>query len=230
MTAWLKALLSVFYPEVCLQCGNVLDDSEQTVCGNCIAGLPRTFMAVNKDNLAEMKFATDLKILRAASYCRYSQDSDFRNMIHRAKYGNHPEIMYRLAQQAATEWRDTGFFDGVDVIVPVPLHKKKLRERGYNQSDFIAHGLGDELGVAVCEDALARIRNDQSQTMQDMTARSANVKGAFAVNEESNIKGKTVLLVDDVLTTGATLSECVTQLRKIPKTKIVVFTLAIAAN
>ncbi len=228
MTDWLKALLSVFYPEVCLQCGDALDDDEHTICNKCLGSLPRTFTAVSKNNQVEMKFAPDLQILRAAAFCLYNQDSAFRNLIHHAKYGNRPEIMYRLAQQAVAEWHDNGFFDGIDVIIPVPLHKKKLRERGYNQSDFIAHGIGDALGVTVCEDALTRIRNDRSQTMQDIITRATNVKGAFAINPKHNLKGLTLLLVDDVLTTGATLSECAAQLRKIPKTKIVVFTLATA--
>lgn len=221
-----QGLQSLFFPDCCLYCGKLLDDNQKYLCDSCLQQLPLTEMNMHKFNLAEQRIADQVNILRAASYCRYEHESEFRKMIHRAKYGNRPEIMYRLAQQAAIQWLQSGYFNDVDVIIPVPLHNKKKRYRGYNQSDYIARGLGETLGLKVCYDGLMRLRNDKSQTMQTNQERQTNIVGAFTLNPKHNFEGKTVMLVDDVLTTGATLVNCAKQFGK--KTKIVIFTLAIS--
>lgn len=222
-----KALLSVFYPEKCLCCGSMLADSEHYLCANCVGHVHKTDMHMHAFNQAETRFDPNLHILRAASYGWYQKDSELRDMIHLAKYAARPEILYQMARQAATEWKASGFFDDVDIIVPVPMHKDKLRQRGYNQTDYIAHGLADVLCLPVCEDVLLRIRNDESQTMQLTEQRLNNVKGAFALNPKHQLSNKTILLVDDVLTTGATLSDCTRQLKKAKNTQIIIFTLAV---
>ncbi len=223
----IQAFLSVFYPERCLFCGNMLADSEHYLCAECLTQIQKTDMHLHAFNQAQRRFDEHLPILRAASYGWYEKDSVLQAMIRKAKYATRPEILYQLARQVAVEWQDSGFFNGVDIIVPVPMHTAKLRQRRYNQSDYIARGLAEVLGIEVCEDALVRLRNDQSQTMQQFELRKTNVAGAFALNPKHNLKGKTILLVDDVLTTGATLSDCAAQLKKAKNVQIVIFTIAV---
>ena len=222
----------MFFPERCLQCNAALDDYEHVICRHCIEQLPRSGMNVAFQNQAELRFNEDVRIERAASFCWYKPDTAFRDMIHKAKYGDQPELLYRLAQQAVDEWHESRFFDNIDVVVPVPMHKTKICQRGYNQTDYIADAVAEMLGVHTCKDALFRVRNDESQTMQLTSMRAANVRGAFELNQSKveYLKGKTVLLVDDILTTGSTLTECIAQLRKIRKLRIVVFTLGISIN
>ena len=222
----------MFFPERCLQCNAVLEDKEHILCRQCIGELPRSAMNQAFQNQAELRFNEGVRIERAASFCWYKPDTAFRDMIHKAKYGDRPEILYRLAQQAVDEWLESGFFDNIDVVVPVPMHKQKMRQRGYNQADYIADAIADMLGIQSCKDALVRVRNDESQTMQLTSMRAINVHGAFELNQSKAeyLKGKMVLLVDDVLTTGSTLTECIAQLRKIRKLRIVVFTLGISIN
>lgn len=224
-------LLDLFFPPLCRNCGSLLADNEHELCSTCLTTLPRTNMDQHFQNQAESRLEGQATFMRAAAYCWYNKETTLRTMIHKAKYFNHPEILYRLTQQAITEWSGNGFFNGIDAVVPVPMHKQKMRERGYNQTDYIAQAFADTLHISMYEDALIRSRNDKAQAMQiDNALRISNVRGAFEPNKNVELKGKTILLVDDVLTTGATIAECAKQLHKHKNVKIVVFTLGISVK
>ena len=135
----------------------------------------------------------------------------------------------RLAVAAAKELVSAGFFDGIELIVPLPLSKKKLRQRGYNQCDYIAYGISQVTGIPVESDCVERTRANETQTHKNREERWQNVKGIFAVNNVEALQGKHILLIDDVLTTGATLASCASSLVA-AGCKVSVFTLAYSNN
>lgn len=128
----------------------------------------------------------------------------------------------------AAELLDSGFFEGVDVIIPIPLHKKKQQIRGYNQSECIARGIAAVTGIAVCVESVVRRKNTETQTRKSVFERWENVDGIFELNHADSLTGKHILIVDDVLTTGATTIACASQLAEVEGIRISVLTLAMA--
>lgn len=128
----------------------------------------------------------------------------------------------------AAELLDSGFFEGVDVIIPIPLHKKKQQIRGYNQSECIARGIAAVTGIAVCVESVVRRKNTETQTRKSVFERWENVDGIFELNHADSLTGKHILIVDDVLTTGATTIACASRLAEVEGTRISVLTLAMA--
>ncbi len=148
--------------------------------------------------------------------------------IYQAKYYDHPEIAVALGELIGQEMMDVGFLDGVEVIVPVAISKQRKAQRGYNQSERIAQGIANVTGLSVVSDVLERKSFKMSQTKLSTLERMQNVKGAFSVVKGERLKGKRLLLVDDVITTGATLCEAAMTLGQIEGVKITVATVSIA--
>ena len=146
------------------------------------------------------------------------------------KYGNRPDIGFALGQLVADEMQPTGFFDGIDCIVPLPLHRKRQRERGYNQSREFALGLCSVLHIDLCDDAVERLRNTKSQASLVHGERSTNIKDAFGVVRPEALNGKHVLMVDDIVTTGATLSECIKAINKDTDARVSILTIGRAKH
>ena len=148
-----------------------------------------------------------------------------QRVIHRLKYADQPQIGYELGRQAALEMLDTEFFEGIDVIIPMPLHPRRLRERGYNQAEYIARGLSAVTGIPVDTIHVTRVRNTPQQAKQTGDERRTNVKDAFAVNHPEQLYHKHILLVDDLITTGETMRSCLKAMRRHIRTKYSVFAL-----
>lgn len=186
-------------------CGTLLEEKEH-LCYDCFLHLPRTEQAEVRGNQTEMLFADQRRLVRAAAYLFFQKGSDVQKMIHTIKYGGHPELGYHLGREAAYEMIQAGFFEGIDLIIPVPLHPRRERERGYNQSEWIARGIADATGIPL--DTLhhvTRIRNNPHQASMRQHEREANVQGIFAINHPEELYRKHILLVDDITTTGHTL-------------------------
>jgi len=166
------------------------------------------------DNEMCRLFYGRIAIQRAAALFFYQPNSSESRIIHRLKYGNRPEIGYFLGRMAATEWASSGFFDGIDIIVPIPLNKKRERLRGYNQSSEIARGVSDVTRLGIVDNAVKRIRATESQTNVNPQQRLDNVKDAFSLRRPDLVMGKHVLIIDDIVTTGATVSACGMELMK----------------
>ena len=145
---------------------------------------------------------------RAAAYLFFEKDNPIQDMVHKMKYRDQPMIGYQLGKQAAIEMQYAGFFDSIDIIVPMPLHPKRLRERGYNQSEYIAKGISDITGIPVDTTHVMRIKNTPQQALQRGEARKQNVADAFEVNHPEQMYRKHILLVDDLITTGETMRSC----------------------
>ena len=216
-------------PRLCPVCREALAADERHICRACLAALPRTHLEEVDFNTMEQLFAGKVPIERATGYFYYQKSSPYAQILYDIKYRNRPQMGRWLAARAAGELRNSGFFDDIEVIVPVPLHPSKLAERGYNQSDYLARGLSQALGIPVI-DALKSTRAHGSQTRRSATDRWLNAQHTYALRQAkaSQIENKHILLVDDVVTTGATLEACTRALLTAPGTQVTLFTLATA--
>ena len=225
---WISDLIDLIFPRHCLVCGEILSAQEKDICVNCLNSLPR----IEKIHLEEIEktFWGKIEIERATSFIYYRKSSPYNNLLHWLKYRNSPEVGERLACMAAKEIAATGFFDGIDIIVPLPLSKKKKRRRGYNQSDYIAKGISRATGIPVVTDAVVREKSNETQTHKNRDERWKNVEGIFKLAAPEKLEGKHILLIDDILTTGATLCSCASSIQHGCNCRTSIFTLAYTYN
>ncbi len=221
---WISDLLDLILPRYCAVCGDILSPGEEDICLNCLCALP----VIEERRLPEIEklFWGIVPVERAASYFYYQKGSPYNNLLHRIKYKNHPEVATRLASTAAHELQKSGYFNGIDAIVPLPLSKKKERKRGYNQCDYIAKGLSQVSGIPIIKGCVQRTIANETQTHKSRDERWQNVEGIFTVTNPEELHGKHILLVDDVLTTGATIASCASSITALPGTRVSLFTLA----
>ncbi len=225
---WLSAAADVAMPRVCPVCGKALDNDEQWLCRKCLAALPRTRYEETDFNTMEQHFAGKVPIERATAYFFYEKGSPYASILHDIKYHSLPKMGYWLASRAVTEMAGSHFFEGIDVVTAVPLHRSKLAHRGYNQSEYLARGIADRLGIPYVE-ALNAVKPHSTQTHKGALERWQNIQGNYALkNDACHLSGKHILLVDDVITTGSTLTVCASLLKSIPGATISLFTLAAA--
>ena len=229
---WIRQLAGsvgdVLSPRRCAVCGNVLGGDEQHLCRRCLMELPRTGYHKVPFNAMEQLFAGKVPVERATAFFYYEKGSPYAAILHDMKYRHVPTMGRYLASLAAAELQASGFFDGVEVIVPVPLHITKLAQRGYNQSEYLARGIADELGIPYVE-LLKAVRPHSTQTHKGAIERWQNIQGNYALKKDADrLAGKHILLVDDVITTGSTLCVCASLLKEIPEVKVSLFTLAAA--
>ena len=198
------------------------------MCLDCLYKLPK----IEKIHLSELEkvFWGRFDVERVTAYFYYQKESPYNRLLHKMKYGSHPEVGMRLALMAAEQLSKEGFFDGIDAIVPLPLSKKKRRQRGYNQCDYIADGISQATGIPVLKDCVVRNKSNETQTHKTRDERWRNVEGIFSLANPELIEGKHILLVDDILTTGATLTNCAIAIKSGCNCRISVFTLAYTYN
>jgi ComF family protein len=224
----LETLLQLFYPHLCPVCNENTISADHFICTSCIQSIPRTEYHKVADNPVEKRFWGKVNVYRATSFFRFQKGSMYRVLLHELKYKNNPEIGRFLGALAASEMMQS-WMSTVDIIIPVPLHPRKLVIRGYNQSDYIALGLVGILTEAECRtDIISRTKENATQTRKNVFQRYENAAGIFSFNTNENLSGKHILIVDDVLTTGSTLEACIKCIPNFPGIKISVFTLAVA--
>lgn len=237
----LNSILSLFYPHTCPVCGKYLSENEQEqehlewICSDCLRKLPRTEQLWLRENSTETSIldessnlVREKKILhldKAAAYLFYEKGKPVQHLVHLMKYSERPQIGYYLARQAVLDTQDTDFFDNIDVIIPMPLHPKRLRERGYNQSEYIARGLSEITQIPVDTTHVLRTKNTPKQALQTGEGRKTNVENAFAVNHPEQMYHKHILVVDDLVTTGETMRSCLKAMKTFRGAKISVFSL-----
>ena len=225
---WLSSFLSLLFPRCCVVCGRPLAKGEECLSTMCNINHPRTDYHLRKDNPVEKLFWGKIPLERATSFFFYRKGSDFRQILHQLKYGGQKDIGAIMGRYMAAELLASGFFEGVDVILPVPLHKKKQQIRGYNQSEWIARGIAAVTGISIDTESVVRQKNTETQTRKSSFERWENVEGIFQLHHAESLAGKHVLIVDDVLTTGATTVECASCLAEIEGIRISILTLAMA--
>ncbi len=226
-TAFLS-FLHLLFPRQCAVCGAPLQEGEEAICLKCNMDMPRTNYHVRKDNPVERIFWGKFPLERATSCLFYHKGSDFRRILHQLKYGGRKDLGEVMGRFMAAELAASDFFHDIDVIVPVPLHPRKQRMRGYNQSECIARGVVAVTGIPCDVSSVIRKRHTETQIRKSAYERWENVSGIFRLRHPERFVGKHVLLVDDVLTTGATTTACADAFREVEGVRISVLTLAVA--
>ena len=213
-------VINLFFPEVCAGCDAHLLTGESIICTNCRHQLPLTNHHLIPDNEAYQKFYGKLPVEFVATLCYFPEKGIVREMIHKLKYKGQEAIGAAFGLWFGEELKRIPSTRDIDAIVPVPLHKKRLHERGYNQVSSFGKALSESLEIPYDENTLVRNIYSKSQTRKNRSGRSLNNQSVFGVTNNENPDGKHFLLIDDVLTTGATLEACGRALLKIPNVKI----------
>jgi len=226
---FVRDAIGLLFPELCAGCRQVLVNQENQLCTNCIYNLPKTDFHLDPDNLAARQLMGRVPVSNVSSFLYFTSGSIVQEIIHHIKYKNGfvtAELMGRLYGQQLKDSREAAEYT---VIIPVPLHTKRLRSRGYNQSEHFAKGLSKELNIGISTDNLIRKTHNKSQTKNKTRYdRYENTKDIFEVKNLKLLENQHVLLVDDVLTTGATLEGCSRVLLQIPNVKVSIATIAFA--
>jgi ComF family protein len=220
--------ISLLFPRLCYGCGNHLLRNENLICTECYVIIPRTSYHLENENPVAQLFWGRCQIEKTGAFSFYNKGSRIRNLIHNLKYKGIKEIGYELGRIYGLSLKSSGFTADIDLIIPVPLHPSKKRIRGFNQSDFISSGIADATGLPVVTNSLARITVSSTQTRRSRYERWTNVEGIFGVIDPEIIRGRHVLLVDDVITTGSTIEACTNELCKVEGVKVSVVSLAFA--
>lgn len=227
----------MLYPVVCYGCNKPLVGGEQVLCLACAAMLPETRYHTEPENESVVRFAGRIPFIHATSLAYFTADGLLQHLMHGLKYASKKEIGIYLGKRLGSAIAQTRpviggaeWLPGIDLIIPVPLHAKKQKIRGYNQSALIAQGISLTTAIPVADNALVRTRHTESQTKKTRTDRLANMEQAFSIQTGADLRGKHVLLCDDVLTTGATLEACALALLKEETIKISIVTIGIAVS
>ena len=221
-----KDLLHIFFPERCVVCDKQLLKNEKIICITCRHDLPLTGFTYEPDNEMERSFTGRLKIVSATALVYFYKKGIVQKLIHKLKYQGHQEIGKFFGDWLGIEIKSSDRFKGLEVIVPVPLHPKKLKQRTYNQVSEFGKSLSEILEIPFEEDLLIRNIYTETQTYKHRTDRFQNTKNIFGLNNSEAYQGKHILLIDDVLTTGATLEACCYELERIPGIRISIATMA----
>jgi ComF family protein len=220
--------ISLLFPRLCYACGNHLLRNENLICTECYVVIPRTNYHIEDENPVAQLFWGRCLLEKAAAFSYYNKGSRIRNLIHNLKYKGIKEIGYELGRIYGLSLKASGFTTDIDIIIPVPLHPSKMRIRGFNQSDTISEGLADVTGLFIDTNALVRTKVSATQTKRSRYERWTNVEGIFRVTDPEIIRGRHILLVDDVITTGSTIESCANELLKVEGVKVSVVALAFA--
>lgn len=203
--------VSLFFPKYCLSCSTSLVGGEETLCTRCIINLPKTNYAL-EENAIKDKLIGRLPITYGFAFLKLKKGGVVQKMLHQLKYNHHPEIGVKLGKVFGSQLKKSELHEAFDLIIPVPLHASRRRKRGYNQSAKFAEGLSYALGVPWDESISIRKSSTKTQTRKNKMERWENVKDVFAIAQSDLVADKRILLVDDVITTGATLEACGTHL------------------
>jgi len=217
---------NLIFPRLCCACNNALFKKERVLCANCVVSLPKTNFHSDKENPVNKVFWGRVDVEMATSFYLFSKKSRVQNLLHNLKYKGVKEVGFVVGRLMGLDLKHAEYFSQVDFIVPVPLHKNKLKKRGYNQSEWIAKGLSAAMKIPMNTACLCRKEDSQTQTKKSRYKRWENVGEIFGVSG-MELDGKRILLVDDVVTTGATLEGCAQVLLK-KNCKIYIATIAYA--
>jgi len=224
----LSDISELFYPSLCVTCGNRLISQEKYVCTECWQDLPVTNFHLNVENKVAQLFWGRIKIEQATSFFAYKKGSKYQQLIHYIKYKGMQELGIETGKRFAFSLMDSEFMNGIDIIVPIPLHPKKQKKRGFNQSEIIGLGMAEVSKKPLSGDNLYREVFTSTQTRKNRYDRWQNVEGIFSIKHPEKFTGKHILLVDDVVTTGSTLEAAAHQLLKSEDTRVSIATLAFA--
>lgn len=218
---------ALIFPPLCPVCGERMEQGEECVCTLCRTTAPLTRYYLERDNPVVRKFWGLLPVEQASAFLFYVHGSRWRELIHAFKYRGMWRRAYEMGCWYGRCLKESGLYDDIETVVPLPLHPLKLCRRGYNQAELIARGIAEQLHAVLDTGSVRRRRNTSSQARTPKRERERNVAGAFAVRRPEKLAGKHLLLVDDVLTTGHTMAACAEEiLRTVPECRISIAALA----
>ncbi|REG92968.1 ComF family protein [Flavobacterium aquicola] len=224
----LNSLINLFFPKVCAGCKSFISGNEYIICTVCRHELPLTKHHLNPENEAFKKFYGRVEVEHASAFLYFHKKGMVQEMIHGLKYKGHEEIGSFLGEWYASDLKDNSIMNNVDAIIPVPLHKKRMKERGYNQVTNFGVALSENFKIPLNDSILKRKVYSKTQSKKNLLGRMEGIETVFDVSFSEKDANKHYLLIDDVLTTGATLEACSKALLKIPGTKISIICMAMA--
>lgn len=225
-SVWIRDFAGLFFPKTCISCGNSLYSDEEVLCLKCQYRLPRTNFHLSHENPVMEIFRGRLPLYSATSFLFFNKGGMSQQLIHQLKYKGKKEIGLYVGKLFGRQLNESELFQHADALIPVPLHPKKQFKRGYNQSLLITRGMAATMNAGVYPNTLFRKIHSSSQTKKSRYQRWENVKDIFEMKQAEKLDGKHLILVDDVITTGATLEACANILLQIPNVKLSVASLA----
>ena len=221
-----SSIIDLFYPKTCVHCHSNLLLEETILCTNCRFDLPMIENYDFQNNEISQVYAGRILLEKAGAFLYFRKRGITRNLIHELKYKGNQEIGSFLGNWFGYLLQQSGAFGDIDLIIPVPLHPKKQKIRGYNQLTTFGQALGKQLGTIYSENFLTRVSKSKTQTFKTRLERFSNANTKFEIQNMEELEGKHILLIDDVITTGATLESCYLEFVKIPGISISIITMA----
>ena len=226
-----RDIASLLFPPCCIICGRHVSPSTYNICPYCRYEAPLTNYWTRSDNPVKSRFDGIVPIVEGSSFLFFNHQSPWQSAIHSFKYGGKWLYAYNLGLWFGAELKDSGLYDDIDLILPVPLHPMKILSRGYNQSTYLAEGIAKQLGKPIDNRSVRRLRNNPAQARKKSHDRWLNTEELFGVRYPERLRAKHILVVDDVLTTGATISSCIATIKEAaPDCRISVATLSVSKN
>ncbi|HNP54089.1 MAG TPA: ComF family protein [Ferruginibacter sp.] len=219
-------LVHVLYPHTCKGCGSDRLPEQQLLCTHCIRQLPHTGFAFHPNNYIERIFWGRIPIEAGHSEFYFSKGQMVQRLIHQLKYNGQASVGHYLGQKTGNTLLESGRFRSIDGIVALPMFPDKEAKRGYNQANIIARGIAEAMQLPVWEKAIIRRIATETQTRKHRSERWNNVSDSFAIPEPARVGGKHILLVDDVITTGASMEACAQHFLSLPATRISITSIA----
>jgi ComF family protein len=225
-----ESILHVVFPHVCDGCGSDLLNIESRLCIRCLASLPETNFEMHPNNPVEKDFWGRLPIVSGSAHLYFTKESLVQHLMHQLKYRGNKELGVQLGRIMGYALKSSNRFDKIDALIPLPLFPSKEKKRGYNQAKVLCDGIAEILNIPVLSNVIIRPQHTETQTKKGRIERWKNIEGKFKLIEPIAIQNKHLMLVDDVVTTGATLEACGNELLSANNVKLSVATLCIASR
>jgi ComF family protein len=222
------SFLHLLFPHVCAGCGNDVLTTETALCMQCIEAMPETNFEIHTGNPVEKLFWGRLPLHAATAQFYFTKESLLQHLMHQFKYKGNKELGLQLGKLMGRQLLKSDRFTGIDALIPLPLFPAKEKRRGYNQATLLCNGMAAVTSIPVLNNVITRPQHTETQTKKGRIERWQNIEGKFMLSKPEAIAGKHLLLVDDVVTTGATLESCGIELMKVDNVKLSLASLCVA--
>lgn len=223
----LQDFYNIFFPKICLTCGEEVENKEQLICFYCISELPLTNFSYRPENRLESSFIGRIPVKSATSLLYFHKKGLVQKLMHQLKYRNKQEIGHFFGNWLGEEMKNSNRFEQIDMILLVPLHPDKQKKRGYNQVTTFAEQMAIKLNAELRSDLLIKVSASKTQTLKNRKERSLNKENDFKLLESDSLEDKHILIVDDIITSGATLEACCMQLYRVNGIRISLASMAL---